>query len=136
MIAYNNRNWMAVYQNLKKAQMGCGMITRVLEKTGATVWDRGMMYKSVDQSVLLYRSDSWVMTGAMIKVMEGFHHRTARQITGITETSGAVKEWEYLSVVAELKAAVLQPIMEYIRRQQVPILEKVGCRPIYILCVN
>ena len=54
------------------------MITMVLEKTVATVWDRGMVYKSVARSVLLYRSGSWVMMGLMLKVMEGFHHHMSR----------------------------------------------------------
>ena len=50
------------------------MITRVLEKTGSTVRFRGMMYKVVDQSVLLYSSEIWVMMGDMIRVSEGFNH--------------------------------------------------------------
>ena len=48
------------------------MITRVLTKTGATVRACGVMYKSVDQLVLLYGSESWVVTGEMLKVLEGF----------------------------------------------------------------
>ena len=51
---------------------------------GATVRDRGEMYKAVAQLVLLYGSDSWVVTGEMLKVREEFHHRAVRQITGLT----------------------------------------------------
>ena len=47
------------------------MITRVLEKTGATVRAGGMIYKAVAHSVLLYGSESWVVTGPMIKVLGG-----------------------------------------------------------------
>ena len=54
------------------------MIMRVLAKMGATVWARGMMYKSLAQSVLLYGSDIWVVTGDMLKVLEVFRHRLAR----------------------------------------------------------
>ena len=53
------------------------MITRVLAKMGATVRARGMMYKAVSQSVLLYDSGSWVVTGDMLKVLTGFHHWVA-----------------------------------------------------------
>ena len=45
------------------------MIVRVLEKKVATVRAQGMMYKSVDQLVLLYVSESWVVTGKMLKVL-------------------------------------------------------------------
>ena len=76
-----------------------------------------MMYNAVAQLVLLYGSESWVVTGAMLKVLGGFHHRVARRITGMTATCGAGKEWEYPPVVAELEASETHPIMEYIRRR-------------------
>ena len=70
----------------------------------------------------------------MLKVLGGFHHLAPRKITGTTETLGAVREWKYHLVVAALEAAGLHPIMEYIRRRQATIAEKVACRPIYELC--
>ena len=51
------------------------MIARVLERMGATVQDRGAMYKVVEQLVLLYGSEIWVVTGDMIKVLTSFQHR-------------------------------------------------------------
>ena len=57
MISYNNSDWPAVYQNTRKAQRQWGMIAQVLEKTGANVLDWGMMYRAVDQSVLLNVSE-------------------------------------------------------------------------------
>ena len=36
-----------------------------------------MMYKSVVQMVLIYGSDSLLMMDAILKVLEGFHHRVA-----------------------------------------------------------
>ena len=48
-----------------------------------------MMYKAVGQFMILYRSNSWVVTGVMLKVIEGFHHQAARRIKGMTKTSGA-----------------------------------------------
>ena len=76
------------------------------------------MYNAVDQSVLLYRIEIWVVTEEMLKVLERFHHRSARHITGVTATHGVAKEWEYPLVVAALKAAIIHPIREYIRRRQ------------------
>ena len=58
-------------------------------KTGATVRDCRIMYKAVAQSLLLYGSGSWVVMGGMLKVLEGFHHRSARWIMGMTATRGA-----------------------------------------------
>ena len=39
------------------------MVARVLERMGATVRAQGDMYNSVAQSLLLYGSDIWVVTG-------------------------------------------------------------------------
>ena len=64
-----------MYQNLRKARRRWGVVVRVLEKTGATVQARGMMYKAVANLVLLYGSEIWVVTGEMLKVLEGIHHR-------------------------------------------------------------
>ena len=93
-IAYNNSNWAVVYQNLRKARSWWGMIARVLAKTVAMVRARGIMYKVVDKLVILYVSESWVVTGETIKVLEGFHHWMAWCIMGATMTRGAGGDWE------------------------------------------
>ena len=83
-VAYNNKNWAALYQNLCKARSQWVMVGKVVSKTGATVQVWGILYKSDVQSVLLYVSESWVVTGEILKVIEGFHHLVARSITDIT----------------------------------------------------
>ena len=50
----------------------------------------------------------------MLKVLEGFHHRSERRITAMTERRVANGEWEYPPVVTALEAAGLHPIQEYI----------------------
>ena len=90
-IANNNSIWTAVYHNLKKAQRQWGMIAQMLAKTVAMVHSRWMMYKVVAQLVILCSSDSWVVMGVIIKVLEGFHHREARRKTGMTATHEAVR---------------------------------------------
>ena len=79
-------------------------------KKGATLRPHVMMYKEETQSVLMYVSDSWLATKAMLKVLEGFHHRAARQITGMIEKRVADGDWEYPPVVAALESAVSNPI--------------------------
>ena len=85
MITYNNREWPAVFQNLKKVRRRWGMILRVLTKTVETVQVHGMMYKTVVQSVLLYYSESRVVMGAMLKVLE--------KITRMTSKCVLDREW-------------------------------------------
>ena len=120
-IAYNNSNWSAVYLNLRKALRWWDIILGVLESTGANMWAWGAMYKAVAQSIILYGSKIWVVTGEMLKVLEGFHHRAARQITGLTEKCRAGREWEYPSVEEAMETAGIHPIVVYIKRQQTTI---------------
>ena len=67
----------------------------MLTKTVAMVWARGMLHKAVAHTVLLYGSDGWVLTGAMLKVLEGFHHRSAQWIAVMTYWRAEGGEWDY-----------------------------------------
>ena len=78
---------------------------KVVSKTGETVRAQGIMYKSVVQSVWLYGSDNWVVTGAMLKLLEGFHHRSERRIMGMTVLRMTSSEWEWPLVAEALETA-------------------------------
>ena len=43
------------------------------------------MYKAVAHAVLIYGREIWLVTGAILKILEGFHYRAARQIARMTE---------------------------------------------------
>ena len=68
------------------------MVEHVLGKTGAPIKAHAMMYKELVQAVLLYRSESWVDTDAMMKVLDIFHHRISGRIVGMTEWRGNERE--------------------------------------------
>ena len=97
-ITYKKRDWAAVYLNQQKARRRWGMISRVLERTGATVRAQGEIYKAVAPSVLLYGSDSWVVNGETLKVLTEFHHRAERRITGMTAKCGTGREWDQVDI--------------------------------------
>ena len=75
--------------------------------------------------MLMYGCEIWVMTGEILKVLEGFHHRAFRRIKGMTTKRVAGGEWEYPLVVASLEASAFHPIQEYIHRRQVTIAAQV-----------
>ena len=51
-----------------------------------------------------------MVTGDILKVLEGFHHQAARWITGMKVTHGSGVEWEYHPVVIAMEAVGLHPI--------------------------
>ena len=111
-------------------------LLRVLERTGATVRARGAMYKAVAQSVLLYRSNSWVVTREMLKVLTAFYHRAARRITGMIAKHGAGGEWEYPAVEEAMDSAGLHPIRVYIKRRQTTMTGRLARWPVYAFCTE
>ena len=52
--------------------------------------------------MILYGTESWLVTGDILKVPEGFHHRAYRCIRGMTVTHGVGGEWEYPMVVTAM----------------------------------
>ena len=57
-------------------------LARVLIREGADAWTSGQIYLAVVQSVMLYGSETWVMTPHIGRVLGIFHHRVDRRITG------------------------------------------------------
>ena len=72
------------------------MVGGVVTKTWETVrlQARVVLYKAVVQSVLLYGSKIWLVTGAMLKVLEGFHNQVVIKIMGMMERRTMSGEWE------------------------------------------
>ena len=82
-VTYKNSDWAALYKNLRKLQRQWGMLSKVVMNTGETVRSQGMIYMEIIQSVLLYGSASWLVTRSILKLLEGFHHWSARSIEGM-----------------------------------------------------
>ena len=61
-------------------------------KTGLPIKAQKMIYKELVQAVILYGSERWVVTDAMMTVLEGFHHRISEQIAGMTERRVSIEE--------------------------------------------
>ena len=60
-VAFNNSNWADLYQNLRKAQIWWGVVTKVLTSIGAAVWAHSVIYKAVLRTVLIYWIDIYVV---------------------------------------------------------------------------
>ena len=104
--------------------MGGGALSRVLKGEGASVRYQSQIYLIVISTVLLYGSETWVVTYQMRRVLEAFHHGCARHITQkyihwVSDGEGGDEFWVYPSTAMVLKEACLKPIMDYIteRRQ-------------------
>ena len=71
------------------------MVSKVVENTGEMVRARSMMYNAMVHTVLLYREESWVITEAMMKMLESFQHRIASKIMGKKDWLVGEEVWEW-----------------------------------------
>ena len=55
---------------------------RILSQEGEDPKVSGHFYKAVAQAVLLFGSDTWVLTLRMERALDIFHNRVVRRITG------------------------------------------------------
>ena len=58
-------NWPVVVRNLKKARRSWARLTRILGQEGAKPRVSGMFFKAVVKAMLLFGSETWVLTPHM-----------------------------------------------------------------------
>ena len=75
-------DWPAVAGNLGKARKIWGGLQRILSREGATKQLSGNFFKAVVQQVLLFGSETWVVSPIMEQALSSFIHGEARRIIG------------------------------------------------------
>ena len=81
------------------------VVTKVLINAEEAVQAWAMIYKAVVQTVLIYGSEIWVVTEDILTVLEGFHHRVARQIVVNTARRSGDGRCEWPPVKKSLEVA-------------------------------
>ena len=59
-----------------------GWLSQILSREGADPKVSGNFYKVVDQAVLLFGAETWVLTQRMERALDSFRSRVMRRITG------------------------------------------------------
>ena len=102
----------AIDYNLSKARKVWGMVSRVLSQERSNPKIMASFYKAVVQSILLYGSESWVLTKIMWQKLTSFHHRCARFMTGRHIRKLPDDTWEYPNSEITLATAGLKTMQE------------------------
>ena len=132
IVSNDNNDWPAVLRNLKRARSKWAMIRKVLVRDQANPRVAGYFYKAVVQAVLLYGCESWVITDSVLKRLESFHHKVARQITGQRVWfCRATNELVGPPIAEVLERASLLTMREYLSRRQRKAVEYIATKPIY-----
>ena len=75
-------DWPVVRRNVKRAQRVWGMLGKLLRREGADPKVAEMFYRAVTHPVLLFGSETWLISAVMERTVEGNNTKFLRQITG------------------------------------------------------
>ena len=75
-------DWPAVRQNIMRAWSVWGRLGTLLRWEGEDPRVSEMLYRALAQAVLIFGCDTWVLSAAMDRKVEGTHTGFLRQITG------------------------------------------------------
>ena len=92
-----------------------------------------MFYQAVVAAVLLYGSESWVISAFDLRALDGFYVEAARRLTGMRPKKRG-GSWVYPKSADVLRAARLRTIGEYIARRRQTVLRAIADRPILEEC--
>ena len=94
VLTAGDNDWLAVVGNLGKAHRSWGRLSRVLGWEGADPKVSRTFYTVVDQAVLLFGAETWVLTTRMEKALDSFQSRVARRITGRQPRQNKDGSWD------------------------------------------
>ena len=89
----------------------------------------------VVQAVLLFGSDTWVVTPRLEKALVGFHHRAVQRMACMVPKRQQDGTWVYPPIGAALEVAGIDKIRVYIARHQNTLSQYIANFPIIELCL-
>jgi hypothetical protein len=125
-----------VRRNLRRARNRWAQLRHLLTREGANPRVMASFYKAIVQAVLLYGSESWVLSERHWKDLRSFHNRCARHITGMHIRKNQDGTFTFPKTEEVLREAGLWSIEEYIQRRKDTIEKFAHGRPIYQQCIE
>ena len=115
LLLQDNDDVQAVRNQLCKVRGTWARIRQVLRRENAPPRVSAKFYKAIVQSVLLYGSETWVLSPAVLARLEGFHIRAAyRMAKKHVPRWGPDHQWVYPPSKAVLEECGMHTIQHYI----------------------
>ena len=106
----------------------------MLGREGADPKVSRLFYISVTHDVLLFGSETWVLTARMEKALDSFQSRFARKITGRQPRRRKDGSWFYPPLAGVMKETGMVGIRKSILQGQNMVAQFIAMRPIMDLC--
>ena len=134
LVTKDDKDGPAVMRNLARARAKWASMRRFLVRDAADPKTMATFYRTVVLYVLLYGSESWVLTGDLMRQLRSFHRRCCRGLTGEFIRQDEEGEWICPKSEEVLKKAGVLTIEEYIQRRRDTIMKYAETRNIYGKC--
>jgi len=122
MLAEDDCDDLAVSFNLAKARSRWGRMVRVLSAENATPKVMARFYLTIVQAVLLYGSETWVLSPHDLQRLESFHRRCARHLAHMPIRRKSDGTWIHPATTEVLERCHLSPIKTYIAKRKTTLL--------------
>jgi hypothetical protein len=123
-LSENDLDDLAVTSNIKKARQCWGRLSRILTREGANPRVMARFYVTVIEAVLLYGSETWVLSSRLLRRLNSFHNRCARHLAHRHIRRLPDGTWEHPSTNEVLDLCGLSPISTYIAKRQTSLLHR------------
>jgi len=112
-----------VAHNLRKAKTCWSHIYRILRSDGCSPHVMAYFYKTIVQSILLYGSETWVLSQRLRRRLDSFHLRCARLMAHRHIRQLPTGEWEHPDSMEVLELCKMSPLSTYIAKRKTTILQ-------------
>ena len=137
MIATNDRDDLAVTARIKAARAKWMQLYRILSADGVDRKTMTRFYLAIVQAVLLYGSESMVLSSRLLQRLERFHLRCTRWLCHRHIRRRVDGTWEHPPSNEILDACGLSPIRTYIAKRQTTLLHYASTSsPLYQRCLD
>ena len=123
-------NWLAVEHSLRQAREKWGRLVKLLRRDGVDIITEGIFYVAVVQVVLLFGSETLVITPQMDNYLEDFHHSAVRRLAVMVPKHQQDGTWLYPPIGVALATVGLDEIGVHISRHQNMVAQYISTRPI------
>ena len=106
-----------------------------LSREGGDNQTSDSIYSAVIQSVMLYGSETWVMTPCIGRVWGGFHHRVAHRLMGRQPQRVRNGLWVHPPPEDAMAEAVFQEVKTYVSRRKNTVAQFIATRLIMDMCL-
>ena len=137
LMTMDDTDTQAIRSNLTKARKAWKMISRLLRSENMKPRVCGMFFKAVVQAVLLYGSETWVLTDSALRCLEGFYYRAACRMArkNRPKKNERTGEWRYPDKKELFEEVGLYTLTEYIEKRRKTIGAYIRDRSILDLCM-